>query len=220
MRASVPLTPADVEYITAGFVTLEALCTLRAERPEDIRALIGDGRLPCPSYVLGDGTEMFPPDYFSLVDAAGGVDALPAHFEGRYLRAAAAAGVPATAAQAAEEWRGYLSGEYGVCLRVVTPENIVVKERLVALISEQLASPQPADAAWAAALRERVDALDAFTRPFAPSDRARFGGPVSRDRCVTAPRQRYPEIFGNGPPATQGAACLRKAGPQLLNVEP
>src|SRR3954470_15390263 len=94
MRAFVPLTPADVEYITAGFVTLESLCTLRPESPEDIRALIGDGRLPRPAYVLRDGTEMFPPDYFSLVDAAGGVDALPAHFERRYLRAAAAARVP------------------------------------------------------------------------------------------------------------------------------
>ena len=73
MRASVPLTPADVEYITAGFVTLEALCTLRAEKPEDIRALIGDGRLPRPAYVLRDGTEMFPPDYFSL-DADGPLD--------------------------------------------------------------------------------------------------------------------------------------------------
>jgi hypothetical protein len=36
-----------------------------------------------------------------------------------------------------------------------------------------------------------VDALDALEKPFARFDRARFDGPVSRDRCVTAVRERF-----------------------------
>jgi hypothetical protein len=35
-----------------------------------------------------------------------------------------------------------------------------------------------------------VDALDALEKPFALFDRERFG-PVSRDRCVTAVRERF-----------------------------
>lgn len=49
--------------------------------------LIGDDLLPRPSYVLDDGSEMFPADYFRLADDAGGPAALPEHFAER-LRAA------------------------------------------------------------------------------------------------------------------------------------
>src|SRR5438045_9692603 len=105
MRASVPLTPADVEYITAGFVTLEALCTLRAERPADIRALIGDGRLPRPAYGIRDGTGTVPPGDLPPVVAAGGGAAPPARLRGRSVRAAGAAGVPAPGARAGESAR-------------------------------------------------------------------------------------------------------------------
>lgn len=37
-------------------------------------------RVPRPSYVVDDGTEMFPADRFRLVDDAGGVDAMSEHF--------------------------------------------------------------------------------------------------------------------------------------------
>lgn len=43
-----------------------------------------------------------------------------------------------------------------------------------------------------APLHVAIDELDALLRPFAPSDRIRFGGPVSRDRYVTALRERFP----------------------------
>jgi Family of unknown function (DUF6058) len=43
-------------------------------------------------------------------------------------------------------------------------------------------------------LRTAVDELDALLRPFAPYDRIRFGGPVSRDRYVTALRARFPAL--------------------------
>ena len=35
-----------------------------------------------------------------------------------------------------------------------------------------------------------MDALDALEKPFASFDRKRFG-PVSRDRCITAVRERF-----------------------------
>jgi hypothetical protein len=41
-----------------------------------VRSWIDDGLLPRPSYVLDDGTEMFPRDYFRLADEAGGIEPL------------------------------------------------------------------------------------------------------------------------------------------------
>ena len=136
------LTPEDVAYITANFVPLT---------DEAVRAEIAAGRLPKPAYVLDDGTEMVAPDHLALAERAGGVEALRDWFEAR----------------APGEWEDYLSGEYAVCLRTVSPENIRRKAELMAQI----------DAA--------VDELDALLRPFAPYDRIRFGGPVSRDRYIT-----------------------------------
>jgi hypothetical protein len=136
------LTPEDVVYITENFVPLT---------DEAVRAEIAAGRLPKPAYVLDDGTEMVAPDHLALAERAGGVEALRDWFEAR----------------APGEWEDYLSGEYAVCLRTVSPENIRRKAELMAQI----------DAA--------VDELDALLRPFAPYDRIRFGGPVSRDRYIT-----------------------------------
>ena len=155
------LTPEDVAYITANFVPLD---------DEAVRAEIAAGRLPKPAYVLDDGTEMVAPDHLALVERAGGIDALQDWFEAR----------------APGEWEAYLSGEYAVCLRSVTPESIVRKGELIARIEALLATGDPETDA----LREAVDALDALLRPFAPSDRVRFGGSVSRDRYVTALRER------------------------------
>jgi hypothetical protein len=77
----------------------------------------------------------------------------------------------------------------------VTPENIARKSALVAEIDRLLAAPRPEDADWSSDLRASVDELDELERPFAPDyDRARWG-PSSRDRCITAARERYPEVF-------------------------
>ena len=89
------LTDADRLYIRANFRSLAELCAGRAVNPDDVRALLATGLLPRPTYVLDDGTEMFPPDYFELVDAAGGVENLRGEFERRFLAAAEAAGGPA-----------------------------------------------------------------------------------------------------------------------------
>jgi hypothetical protein len=159
------LTQADVEYIRENFVPLNELCAAHGQSADRVRALIAAGSLPAASYVLEDGTEMVPAEYFELVDEVG------------------------------SEWEGYLSGAYGVCLKHVTPENIARKSALVAGIEGLLAAPQPEDADWRTSLRTSVDELDELERPFAPAyDRARWG-PSSRDRCITAARERYPEVF-------------------------
>src|SRR5436305_15079949 len=76
-------TAADLDYLRANYVTLEQVCAERPDSPEEIRALIAKGRLPRPSYVLDDGTELFPADYFRFVDQAGGPGGLRARLAER-----------------------------------------------------------------------------------------------------------------------------------------
>jgi hypothetical protein len=190
------MTAADVSYVEENYVTLEDACAGRAETPEEVRARAAAGQLPQPSYVLPDGTEMVPADYFAIADA--GRDA----FERQFL---AAGGRPD---EVDAEWDGYLSGAYGVCLKEQTPANIVRKEALVKAIAGLLAAPEPGESAWRSRLRTAVDELDELERPFAPDyDRARWG-PSSRDRCITAPRERYPEVFA---PAAAGSPSASSA---------
>jgi hypothetical protein len=184
------MTAADVAYVEANYVALDQACAGRAETPDEVRALVAAGKLPRPSYVLPDGAEMVPADYFVLADA--GREA----FEREFL---AAGGSPD---DVEAEWDFYLSGDYGVCLKEQTAANFVRKEALVKAVSGMLASPDPGDHGWRARLRTAVDQLDELERPFAPDyDRARWG-PSSRDRCITAPRERFPEIFA---PAAAGS---------------
>jgi hypothetical protein len=188
---------ADVAYVREGFVELDELSARHGRDPAAMRAAIAEGTLPAPSYALADGTEMVPEDYFDLADDAGGLERIRVVFLERYRTAAARE--TATLASAEAEWEDYLSGLYGVCLKRVTPETIVRKSALVLELDGLLAEPQPAEPEWASAVRERVDELDALERPFAPTyDRLRFGGPSSRDRLVTATRERYPELFAVG----------------------
>ena len=183
------LTLADVEYVEANFVSLDKLSAAHGQSLHRVRALVAGGMLPGPSYVLEDGTEMVPADYFELVEEAGGEDAVRGLFARRYL----AAGGPE--ADVGEQWESYLTGAYGVCLKHVTPETIARKSVLVAEIDGLVEAPEPESDAWRERLRVSVDELDELERPFAPYyDRARWG-PSSRDRCITATRERYPEVF-------------------------
>jgi hypothetical protein len=144
--------------------------------------------------VLDDGTAMVPEDYFALADEAGGSDRLHDAFVQRYEAAARAEHEQLESAEA--EWRAYLSGEYGVCLKQVTPETIVRKSALVARIEALLETPRSHDPGWRSRLRVAVDELDELERPFAPAyDALRFGGPSSRDRLITAARADYPAVF-------------------------
>jgi hypothetical protein len=157
------------------------------------RLLIEQRQLPRPSYTLDDGTEMVPPDYFRLYDEVG-PDGVAEFFRSRLAEAAERFGISCDEAMLNDEYEGYLSGEYGVCLRDVTPETICAKGFHMGTIERLLEEPRPADDDWRNALAGSVDALDRLERQFAEFDRVRWGS-VSRDRLVTAVRERYPEAF-------------------------
>ena len=180
----------DIEYIRANYRSLDQLCRERGKEAEEVRGLIREGLLAAASYVLPDGSEMVPADYFLLVDEAGGPKRLRQEFERRYAAAGGAAG------ELEEDWEGYVSGVYGVCLRHVSPETIVRKSELVRSIEGLLATAAPKDAVWQAQLRDEVAELDALEREFSPDyDRNRFDRPPSRDLLIVAARERYPELF-------------------------
>jgi hypothetical protein len=184
-------SPADQAYVEAEYATLEQLCAHRTGEPHDpeqVRRLVAAGQLPGPAYVLPDGREMFWPDYFDLVDAAGGVDALHDHFVQQHRAATNALGLPGVDPE--EDWRGYLSGDYGVCLCEVIPEAMVEKTALVSQIDALIALPAPADDQWRRTLTGAVDELDEILRPFTDHDRQRWGG-TSRDSHVAGVRARF-----------------------------
>ncbi|MBB4981591.1 MULTISPECIES: DUF6058 family natural product biosynthesis protein [Streptomyces] len=179
-----PMTADDDAYVTAQFVPLEALCGALGRDPDEVRRLMLAGLLPLPGYLRSDGAEMVPRDLFALADAAGGVEHLRTWFTGHWE----------DPAQGDAEWAAYLSGQY-VCLHAVTPAGIRRKAELTAEITARLAAagddPSPE---WRLALHACVDELDALEPAFTAYDRLRFGGPVSRDTCVDAPRTLFPRV--------------------------
>jgi Family of unknown function (DUF6058) len=192
------LTPNDVAYIENGFRRLEELRAERSMSPIDLRDLRDRRLLPHPTYVLDDGSEMVPEDYFDLLDAATDPSRIQEHFA-RELREHAEDNL--TDERVLEEWDAYLSGEYGACLRRVSAQNIGRKADAMERIQALIDNPCQADENWARELRAAVDALDALERDFAPFDRVRWG-PVSRDRLITAVRARYPEAFRGAKPSS------------------
>jgi hypothetical protein len=183
---------SDIRYITSEYRTLGELCDGRVESAGEVLALIDAGRLPAATYVLPSGEARFPPDYFQLVDDAGGVDTLPSHFRARYLTAASPSA--SALADADEDWSGYLSGGFGICLRKVTPEAMAEKNRLIRRIEELLDAPAPTDPVWCGALRTAVDALDELERPFTDYDLERWGD-TSRNKHITRVREAWPAVF-------------------------
>lgn len=182
------LSEDDLAYVGSEYLSLEQLCADRTLSEEETRALIGQGRLPHPTYVLPDGTEMFPPDYFTLLDDAGSVDALRAHFDARHRSAASALGLLQMNPDA--DWQDYLSGEFGACLVEVSPEAMVEQGALVAEIEGLVAAAAPADDDWRHRLSNAVDQLDELDRPSTDFDRQRWGT-TTRDRLITAVRVQY-----------------------------
>ena len=155
MQAAIAFTSADIAYIEANFIALE-------EQPPG----------PGPSYVLEDGRAFYPRDYQDQEVDEG-------RFRQRMAREMQRLGF--SDLDPDSEWKAYLAGLYGVCLRSATPENIVRKEELLHRIDGLLRG-----------LREAVDALDALEREFAPDyDRARFGRPTTRDTHITKLRSSF-----------------------------
>ena len=178
---------ADLPYLRSTFVPLDVLARAHGHDPAEVRRAIADHQLPQAPYVLEDGTELVAPDYFELAHLAGSFEALPAWFARAYEQAAARYPEAGTAD---EQWENYIDGGYAVCLRTVTPAAIVAKGELMDTIERLTADPRPDDDDWREELTAAVDALDALEKPFAAFDRARFGS-VSRDRCITAVRERF-----------------------------
>jgi hypothetical protein len=168
---------------SGGYVPLERLARDVGRSAGELRRLMLANRLPLPSYIRSNGTQMVAPDLLLLPERAGGFDELPGWFAAQFPDPVAAVA----------EWDGYLSGQY-VCLRAVTPETIRRKDELAAEIETLLAEPRVGRAEWVAALSRAVDELDDLEPPFAPYDRLRYGGPVSRDRLIDGVRDRYLRI--------------------------
>jgi hypothetical protein len=191
------LSDADVAYIVSNYCTLESICSDRPEPVEEICHFIGEHLLPAPSYVLDEGTSMFPADYFALVDEAGGMDQLRDHFAARYR--AASEPELGHVDRLDQDWKAYMDGIYGVCLRQVSPETIVRKAVLVTSLCELLTLTRPGDPDWQLELRSQVEELDAIEREFAP-DYDRGPGqsrPPTRDLLIRAARERFPEVFAD-----------------------
>jgi hypothetical protein len=187
VRTMASFSASDLTYIIAEYRTMAELCDGRPKGAAHVEALVETGRLPAATYVLPSGERRYPPDYFALVDTVG-LDALAAGFRERYLAAGG------TAAEADEDWQGYLSGQFGVCLRAVTPESMVTKNRLITRVEELAGASAPDDPAWRDALRTAVDRLDAILRPFTDHDRQRWGD-TSRDMHVTRVRDKWAAVF-------------------------
>jgi hypothetical protein len=185
LNGSHPMTAEDDAYVDEHYAPLEAVCARRGVDPDEVRRQMLDDRLPLPSYLRSDGVEMVWPELFELADKAGGVERLPRWFEQQW----------ADPGQAADEWSGYLSGQY-VCLRELTPEAMRRKNELGAAIDAALAGAAPDSPAWLADLHALVDELDELELAFTPYDRKRFNGPVSRDVQIDQVRRRFPLTAG------------------------
>ena len=176
-----PMTTEDDAYASEWYMPLETLAETAAIPASELRRLMLADRLPLPSYILSDGTQMVARDLLELPRRAGGYEKLPAWFGEQF----------GSGRDAIREWDGYLRGHY-VCLRDVLPETIRRKEELVKAITAAVAKPDPESGQWLESLHRLVDELDKLEPPFTAYDRLRFGGPVSRDTCINAVRARFP----------------------------
>jgi hypothetical protein len=183
-----------LRYVCESYLRLEDIALSEGIDSRRLRDWIEAGRLPCPAYLLPDATPMFPADLLTLARSAGGVEPLAQHFATRTHLAARLVGSGPHSCEA--DWQDYLSGEYGICLRQVTPETLVLKEALVERIGRQLEEPRPDDPCWRSTLAFQVEGLDALLRPFTPADTVRFGRPTSRERLVDGPRRRWSWLRG------------------------
>jgi Family of unknown function (DUF6058) len=176
-----PMTPEDDSYVTEWYVPLEALAERAGIDASELRRLMLADRLPLPSYIRSDGTQMVARDLLELPRRAGGYEKLPEWFGHQF----------GSGRDAVREWDGYLRGHY-VCLRDVLPETIQRKDELVKTISAAVAKSESQNDDWLESLHCLVDELDELEPPVTGYDRLRFGGPISRDTCIDAVRARFP----------------------------
>jgi len=224
------ISPEDDHYIRSHFVTLSEIARLCRLSEAELKARQSSGSFPRPTYTTADGSEWYPRGYAVPVRRAdrAGISLRELFFNDFYRlsgrsgqRAPGSEGDRTAAAstldrQILAEWEGYLTGEYGACLKVPWVPCILQKGGLMARIDALLLQPKPEDWAWTNELRQAVDALDHLEQPFAALDRIRFGGPVSRDRYILATRGRYPLVFGREPRASSS----QERRPEGLTSDP
>jgi hypothetical protein len=75
-----PMTPEDDSYVTEWYVPLEALAEKAGIDASELRRLLLADRLPLPSYIRSDGTQMVARDLLELPRRAGGYEQLPEWF--------------------------------------------------------------------------------------------------------------------------------------------
>ncbi len=189
----------DIAYVKASFQPMD----------ESSRPFVERGILPQATYVLPDGTWMVPDDHAQLLrDADGDPGAVAHSFRARFMFAGGHLD------ELDREYEAWLSGDYGACLYATTPEAIVAKSALISSIEALLAGPAPRRRWWCGALRGAVDALDALERQLAEYDRLRCGAPTSRDRLITATRERFPEIWPRQAASRPEATATRFTSPR------
>lgn len=228
------ISAEDNRYIRSHFVTLEWL----AERTRVSRATLlqwqSQGLFPQPTYVTQGGESWYARSYSPLVRRAISLKTdLKTLFWREYQRALEKLRYTSPADYRAElakswvgqspeeavtelEWRAFLAGDYGACLRVAWVPSILRKGKLMRTIEELVANPHGNAPGWKRRLRQNVESLDRLEMPFAACDRVRWGKPVSRDTHVGAIRQRFPQVFG--PPHVKALRVERPRAPPESRV--
>jgi Family of unknown function (DUF6058) len=215
----------DDRYIRAHFVNIEWLAAKTKMSLATFHQWQWQNLFPQPTYVTEDGEQWYPRSYAGPIQRAKSLKTdLRTLFQEDYKRAleqlryvspvdyyaelAKSAVTPARPEDVIElEWQAFLSGQYGVCLRIAWVPCILRKGKLVRTIDELAARPRPDEPVWKHRLRRNVEALDRLEMPFAAWDRLRFGQLTSRDTHITAIRRRFPQVFG--PPRELNPSVLQ-----------
>lgn len=176
----------------------------------------GESRVcsPRPTYVTEDGKDWYPPAYAELVrrataqkmdqkalfhrDFERALERLRRTDPTGYRAEPTGPGRTEISPESDTEsnWQGFLSGEYGACLRAAWVPCMLRKGKLMWAIEELVAKSELDDPSSRTRLRRSVDSLDRLEMPFAQWDRIRIGKPVSRDTHIRSIRLRFPEVFG------------------------
>jgi hypothetical protein len=230
------LSADDDRYVRAHFVRLEWLAAKTKVSRATLHQWQRQEIFPRPTYVTADGEQWYPRAYVGPVQRAKSLKTdLKTLFYADYKRAmeqlrylsrsdyeaelSKSSTVPPRLEEVIEsEWKGFLSGEYGVCLRVAWVPCILRKGKLMRTIEELVARPRPDNPLWRIRLRRSVEALDQLEMPFADSDRIRFGRPVSRDTHILGIRRRFPKVFGL--PVEAPADTLPDSPPSISAMAP
>ena len=75
-----PMTAEDDAYVSEWYVPLEALAETASIHASELRRLMLANRLPLPSYIRSDDTQMVARDLLELPRRAGGYEQLPDWF--------------------------------------------------------------------------------------------------------------------------------------------